>query len=496
MYFFILIAVGHSASSPSASRHFHFSEDHPLISTSRDRGALGWDMFLIHNLKDMLPLYNLEELFTFVNFTTDSCERFSQKVEASGKLSHDCHSIAWVSSLIPQHLVVSKNLTFTSDVEVKSLAEALVTFKCSLKNRPDGAVLHTFHCDGREWKLPLFIVEVHSNDYRITVSQTTVDLIDQLRLLRCFNRNISKCVGFAFPKYPEGSAPNKSCVTKVVVSFERFKFVVCLFPLHISDVKKEIERTVSMALEFCAECPQFCFLRLSDSDLQFVHHRLNVHNQKLCQHSSQHSIVLRNSEVFWKHIPNMKQADTLLGLKESIKSNPRHIVLFSNVVWVPRFFSFPAQLPPLSRVEVSVCLIDFMVKTASALQELHGFGYAHLDVRVPNICFSQEKNTEGEYDAKLIDLDRCVDVAAWDVSGYVGELYRCPQHWNTDKLDWKQLGLLAGRVVTKYQISDGAIIHSMLVSGDQCLRELISEGMILIAIENSCMCVYLLVTRR
>ena len=115
-----------------------------------------------------------------------------------------------------------------------------------------------------------------------------------------------------------------------------------------------------------------------------------------------------------------------------------------------------------------------MVRTALALQELHGFGYAHLDVRIPNICFSKGKNAEGEYDVKLIDFDHCVDITECDVSGYVGEMYRRLPDWTADKLDWKQLGLLAGRVITKYQKSDGAII--MLVSGDQCLKELINEG--------------------
>ena len=121
-------------------------------------------------------------------------------------------------------------------------------------------------------------------------------------------------------------------------------------------------------------------------------------------------------------------------------------------------------------------LVSFMVRTASALQELHGFGYSHLDVRIPNVCFSQEKNPEGEYDVKLIDLDRCVRISARDISGYVGEMYNKPLGWTTDKLDWKQLGLLAGRVITKHQKSDEAIIRSTFVSRDQCLKELISEG--------------------
>ena len=473
---FILIDVGHSASSSSTSPPFYFSKanDHPLISTLSNRlGAVRWNTFTDDLKQHVLPLYNLEELFTSVNFTSDSCERFSQMVNASVEsYNHDRHSIAWVSSLIQHHQALSKNLTFTSDIKIESFAEALVTFQYSLEDRPDGAVMRTFHCDGKEWKLPLLILEVHSGNYRNTVSQTAAELIDQFHLLRCFNWSIDQCVGFTFPKYPEGSAPNKSCVTKVVVSFEKFKFVVRLFPLNISDVKKEIETALSAALEFCTECPQFCFLRLSDTDLQFVHDHLN--DQNLCQQSSKHSFVLKNSEVFWKHIPRMVLADTLSELKQNIKGKPRHLVLSSSLVWGPRFYSFPAQLPPLSTAEVSMCLIDFMVRTALALQELHGFGYAHLDVRIPNICFSKEKNAEGEYDVKLIDLDRCVDVTDGNVGDYIGEMYRILPDWTADKLDWKQLGLLAGRVITKYQMSDEAIF--MLVSGDQCLKELMIEG--------------------
>ena len=63
------------------------------------------------------------------------------------------------------------------------------------------------------------------------------------------------------------------------------------------------------------------------------------------------------------------------------------------------------------------------------------------------------------------------------MTGYLGEMYRKPQaDWTTDKLDWKQLGLLAAKIVTKYKMTDENIVSSDLVSGDQCLRELIQEG--------------------
>jgi hypothetical protein len=46
------------------------------------------------------------------------------------------------------------------------------------------------------------------------------------------------------------------------------------------------------------------------------------------------------------------------------------------------FFVFEAQIPPLSKDAVAKCLLDFMKKTAAALEELHSFGFAHLDIRI------------------------------------------------------------------------------------------------------------------
>ena len=42
------------------------------------------------------------------------------------------------------------------------------------------------------------------------------------------------------------------------------------------------------------------------------------------------------------------------------------------------------------------------IKTATALQELHNLGYAHLDLRLSNICFTANGS---DYHVILIDLD-------------------------------------------------------------------------------------------
>ena len=429
-------------------------------------------------LQKVVPLYNLHNLFTEVDFTNP--ESFSKCIEASAKVDHGCHPIAWVRSLISSQTVRSQNLTLMADLEVRSLAEGIVAFTSSLNNCPDGVVLRTFQCCGKEWKLPLFILEVHSDVYKNSVAKTAMDVLDQLRLLRCFDRNIVQCIGFTFPKYPQGSKNNKACVTKVMVSFESFRFVVRMFPLNVSSVQKEIEAALRSALEFHADRdPQFCFLRLSDSEMGILRDTLKV--RSLMQHPTKHSILLKAGQTFWKCIPQANEKENVQHLKDCI-SNPRHIVLFSERTWIwpMLFFSFPAQLPPLSRSEISTCLIDLLVRTALALQELHEYGFAHLDVRIPNICFSKERNLDSEYDVKLIDLNRSASISADDMECYPGEMYSNSQDdWTTDKLDWKQLGLLAARIVTKYKMADVNIVGSDLVLGDQCLRELIQEGTIM-----------------
>ena len=185
-YYSINIFVGHSVTPSSSSWLFQLSEQHPLIATRADKpGAVPLNQFDCAQLQNVVLLYNLHDLFTEVNFTNP--EQFSQHVETSANLDDGCHPIAWVSSLIPSRTVASQNLTFTTDIEVRSLAEGLVASRRSLNNHPDGVVLRAFQRCEKEWKLPLFIIEVHSGIYSNSVARTAMDVLDQLRLLRCFD---------------------------------------------------------------------------------------------------------------------------------------------------------------------------------------------------------------------------------------------------------------------------------------------------------------------
>ena len=169
---------------------------------------------------------------------------------------------------------------YESDITVSALEEVLIPYCASLENRPDGAIL----CDYEDWKLPLFFIEVHSSPYKDSVSKTAVDVLDQLRLLCCFNPNIQECVGFTFPKYVV-----KSLVTKVTVSFENIQFAIRLVPLKIGDVETEVRNALDRALSIQFDSPKFCFMCFSPEDLSIASNALQG---TVVQYPTKHSILL------------------------------------------------------------------------------------------------------------------------------------------------------------------------------------------------------------
>lgn len=174
--------------------------------------------------------YNLEEVFTRFHFPRQSRDAFSVGVNCSRNLGCGCHPIAWVKSFFERaNVYMDATLSYSADIAVDAFEKGLVPFMSSLNNRPDGAVL----CRFRGWDLPIFLLEAHSSPYKNSVSHTASNVLNQLRLLWCFNDTIKECVGFTFPKFPTDDSQNKSFITKVTVSFTNYTFVVHLTQVGI-----------------------------------------------------------------------------------------------------------------------------------------------------------------------------------------------------------------------------------------------------------------------
>ena len=101
---------------------------------------------------------------------------------------------------------------------------------------------------------------------------------------------------------------------------------------------------------------------------------------------------------------------------------------------------------PLNRVQAHKSLKTLSAKICAALEELHGFGSAHGDVRLPNVCFNSS------YEAVLLDMERGTDNLETEESplciklGDTSCMYRKPKTikgiLTGKRLDYMQLGWL------------------------------------------------------
>ena len=93
---------------------------------------------------------------------------------------------------------------------------------------------------------------------------------------------------------------------------------------------------------------------------------------------------------------------------------------------------------------------------------------AHLDIRLENICF---KESDGEFSAVLIDLNRCAPVSK--LSDFImyskSCMYQKPAgEWFTNKkFDWMQLGWLAVWVTCKHLVNYHQMDYDSLPSDHQ-----------------------------
>ena len=90
----------------------------------------------------------------------------------------------------------------------------------------------------------------------------------------------------------------------------------------------------------------------------------------------------------------------------------------------------------LTHSAVKECLFYLVQKIHTALQEFHGLGFAHYDVRLPNII-------DDNYNAVLIDLDRC-KMCRKDCFLLLLNSCMYNKKLGPQEHDWLQLGWLAG----------------------------------------------------
>ena len=296
------------------------------------------------------------------------------------------------------------------------------------------------------------LCEIYSSPMENTVAKLFAILIDLLRYIRHFNSSITSWVGFTFPMDKVNDTNNYACRVEVV--WKECKFVCNVACLKKENIKKAVQKTFAKQIELVkrlqipVSSTEHFLVPLSEEDLEFISGKLSTNydgTTTLTQVKSKFSILLTNGNYYFKFPGNMSHQRALLELDVKClrmdhlqrEECAKRLVLPINTLRLPLpFVVFPAMKYQLTKDVAMQCLPDLADGIREGLDKLHGFGLAHLDVRLPNVCVGDD------YEVKLIDFDR--SSRSNDVKEYGGQFmykYEAKQRI-VQHLDWKQFGLL------------------------------------------------------
>ena len=88
-----------------------------------------------------------------------------------------------------------------------------------------------------------------------------------------------------------------------------------------------------------------------------------------------------------------------------------------------------------------MCLFPFVREVGQAIEALHRLGYAHQDLRLENVCFSEQIR------AVLINLDSMCTLEH-KPEFHNNAMYKCD--FSAEQNDWLQLGLIISWVTGDY----------------------------------------------
>lgn len=280
------------------------------------------------------------------------------------------------------------------------------------------------------------VIEVDSGNKDSTIFKLALDLIDHNRYYRNKDSQISGCTGFYFP-VGTGVVEKVDCVW----DDKKIKYKILCTGIAEADLNQTFRNVLQQTK---AKNTRIRNLVSSNFTLpmseQYISTTFGTGAHQLC---SGDSIVIINSEreEVYKH-PLPKDAYITLQMARKMEGL-RHtaIPITSPSTIPPEYYTFKAYKPPLTHTEAKTHIVLFVRSVVRAIQELHSFNTAHLDIRLENICFNANN------EAILIDIDRSRTKTKSSFHLFLrysrAEMYRCESHtWTCENLDWKQLGLL------------------------------------------------------
>ena len=414
--------------------------------------------------------------------------------DAKVKLDFEGHKAEEVAKNIVSQYLANADVTVQSNKEVEEW-KTMKSFAVKEAQRQD---VYARHCKNEDDVV--LVVEIHSgpddSHFYKTVKKTAFALLSQLRYLRQ-HYDISKVVGFTFPKKDYPAVAVKVSVS-LKLSVEGIGFVCERNALEMEKVGEEVSDAVhdikQLLIQHNPE-PFPCYpIKLTPGEIRKIQailnsqkdkgryrqfridqeKRLGHENEELKQVYSGSSLILKGNNKTYKHIchESLSEFSVMSDLFSMAKSDQLVTAIGYFRVGIASFYVFPTVSRPLTYREAKACLLPLLEGTKQALEELHRLGFAHLDVRLDNICL---KLKNSGMMVVLIDFDfvRDIDTTLEQNSmSYLAKesvMYKIPEYKEksvsqpVDKFDWWQLGLMAAYCLTVHNEEQRPSYHDFKI---------------------------------
>ena len=301
----------------------------------------------------------------------------------------------------------------------------LPAFFCKTDHRPD-----VWISEGKT--VVILIAEVHlgktAKDYGYTLNKAVISLVTQLRMLRYQYDKVNQVVGFVLP-----NSDVPFFVTKVTVKFKDLSFIYSFE--RVEDVEEAIRAAYQANRNAIGPLkPSLGGGDIDDSSdnndigaypIKLTPEECNELRKefvledsvKLKQVQTWNSFVLQsNKGKVYKfcleeaHFDRILRITSYIREQEAERQEPTNrLILHERKLPVfdkrSRFLEYSLVKPPLAPSAARKCLVPLLRSTKEALDQLHIFDCAHMDIRLPNICFKLVGSEEEEkVVAVLIDF--------------------------------------------------------------------------------------------
>ena len=271
---------------------------------------------------------------------------------------------------------IGDEYTYQYNCEVSWVKNGVPTLYTNEKTKPDVAVY-------RNSDELVFVVEVQSSPMTHALKSCVLRGEAILRYYRLFDKSFNKLVHFAVP-----SLASSSCIVKVELSFQslRMEYNLTCYE-NIADgiraIKEEFNNQIQQ-IPLISERYSYNFIELTQPEIRQI---CKCETDGCEQWNSNNSILTFCKKGYvYKVVYIIEHIRNVLWASSTLK-NPKQII-FPSILCNSKYLMYnykKVHYSPLTFEEAQECLIGFVSSLIKALKELHSFGLAHYDIRLPNM---------------------------------------------------------------------------------------------------------------